>query len=267
MSSCWALRIALLCLAMVFFVRRSFAFCFAPELKVSDEYFVSSLVVTGTVLASHDLMDPSDKDSTTGTLYRVRIDRVYMNQSQAVNRSVTVYSENSTARFPMDVRGRYVLFLQLDPDHQLSVDNCGNSGLLSKSSHTLQQIRLLPLQHSFVYGTVYPYAGPKTCPPMRLSLHGPTTASTRVRSDCSFHAEVAPGNYTAQLSWKNKPVASYDLTYKDPYCFTVPSGGSAGLAFRPLNGADELNRSSVEHIDELERSFCRDGPQNRPRLQ
>ena len=242
---------------------RAHAFCFAPPLEVSDEYFVSPLVVEAEVLSSRDVTDPTDRDSITGTFYRIRISRVYRGRPGDLK---NVYSENSTGRFPMLLKHRYVLFLNRDPDHHWTVDHCGNSRLLPQGNDTVRQLRTLPLRQSFVYGDVYSYRAEMTCPPIELTLSGPTQVTTTVHHDCSFRVPVAPGNYAARMQGNGRKLPAYDLPYKDVYCFTVPRGGSAGIAFRMTNGADKLNLDSIWRDDALARSRCNAGQQNKPSL-
>lgn len=229
-------------------------FCFAPQLRVSDEYFVSPLVLTGTVMASRNVVDPADPEGWTGTFYTIRVDSVYRGQAP---RSMELYSENSTSRFPMELHRPYILFLTKGTESNWMVDNCGNSGEISLSSPVLEELKQLPLRQSFVYGEVYSWQYPNRCAPMQLTVHSKTTTSTTtVKADCSFKVEVPPGRYEATLRRNGLPVAANDPNYKDVYCFVVPVGGSAGIAFRLTDGADEVNRQWVLKSDQHARSLC-----------
>jgi hypothetical protein len=249
-----ALRVFLALFALLTLGRDASAFCFAPQLRVSDEYFISDLVLTGTVMASRNIVDPTDPDGTTGIFYTVRVDAVYRGN---VVKSLEVYSENSTARFPMEEHKRYILFLKKEPDKNWGVDNCGSSGQVSLSASTMKQLKQLPLRNSYVYGDVYSYAPSMKCGPMRLTIQSAgITRTTTVKDNCSFQVEVPPGSYRASLVWKASEVPANDLNYKDVYCFIVPKGGSAGLAFRTLDGADASNREMILKDDLHARSQC-----------
>ncbi len=240
------------------------AFCFAPQLKVSDEYFTSSLVVVAEVISSKDRYDSQDRESIEGTFYRLRVDHAYRGTP---NRELNVFSENTTARFSMDLNQNYVLFLTRDSQGNWTVDNCGNSGVVSKSAGVMHALLSLPLAHSFVYGDVYHWwPNAKPCTNMTLELFGPSDYRVPVRNDCSFRTNVLPGNYRARMMASGVQVLANDLIYKDPYCFTVPSGGSAGLAFRATEGADQVNLDMVKLDDAFARARCKNGPQNEPRL-
>jgi len=249
-----ALRALLAVFALLTFGREALAFCFAPKLRVSDEYFISDLIVTGTMTASRNIVDPADPEGWTGTFYTVQVDTVYRGNAP---KSLEVYSENSTARFPMEEHKLYVLFINKDPDKNWTVDNCGNSGEVGLSAATMMQLKQLPLRHSYVYGEVYSYDPSLKCGPMRLTIDSKgITETTAVKDDCSFQVEAPPGDYRASLVWRGSEVPANDINYKDVYCFTVPKGGSAGLAFRKLDGANTMNREMILKDDRHARSLC-----------
>jgi len=234
--------------------RQAFAFCLAPQLLVSDEYYVSQLVFTGVVLSAHHVGDPNDVDFYTGTHYRLRVDHWYRGTHVDY---VTLYSENSTARFEMEKQHRYLIFANKTEEGWF-VDNCGNSVDISKSTAALNGLKKLPLHQSFIYGDVFPYSGPMTCDPMQLTVHSANlTKTATVRHDCSFRLDVPPGDYSALLVWKGATIPAYDDPYKNSYCFTVPAGGSAGLAFRPIGDADQRNREMIANDDLRLRNLCK----------
>ena len=233
---------------------RAFAFCFAPQLRVSDEYYASELVLSAVVTESRDIWSTSDPDYRLGTYYRVRVNTTYRGHRY---RSLNVYSENSTARFPMKIGAPYLLFLSKDIYQNRFVDNCGNSGEVSPNSRAMQELKELPLRQSFIYGEVYIWQDPGRCPAMQLSVHSKQiNAFSEVKADCTFEVDVPPGRYEADLRRDGVPVAPNGLNYKDAYCFVVPPGGSAGLAFRLADGADELNRKQILKDARHARSLC-----------
>jgi hypothetical protein len=249
-----ALRVFLALFALLPLGRDACAFCFAPQLRVSDEYFISDLVLTGTVTASRNIVDPADPEGWTGTFYTVQVEKVYRGNAL---KPLEIYSENSSARFPMEAHKHYILFLTKNPNKDWVVDNCGNSSEVSSSSAIIRQLKQLPLRESYIYGNVYSYDPSMKCGPMQLTIHSAdVTRTTTVKDDCSFQMEVPPGNYRASLVWKGSEVPANDINYKDVYCFTVPKGGSAGLAFRTLDGADASNREMILKDDRHARSQC-----------
>jgi len=236
-------------------VTHAHAFCFAPQLRVSDEYFVSNLVLTGTVIREQNIYDPADKEYILETIYSIRVDSVYRGHPPTI---LKIHSENATGRYPMDLNQQYVLFLTKDSQGHWFVDNCGNSVQTANGSDTLEQLTQLPLRQSFVYGEVYSYMEvDKKCEPMKLNLRSPdSTAQTTIKPDCTFQVDVPPGRYTATLLRNGSHVAANDPNYKDIYCFVVPKGGSAGISFRLADGADALNRASIAKDDRHARSLC-----------
>jgi hypothetical protein len=88
--------------------------------------------------------------------------------------TVTLYSENSSGRFPMEVGVSYVIFasegtFEFRASPEFAIDNCGNSGSLRepKAQASLEQVRRLT-NHSQAAaqpaaaadrGRVYPEAG------------------------------------------------------------------------------------------------------------
>jgi hypothetical protein len=236
--------------------RQSFAFCLGPQLRVSDEYYVSPLVLTGTVIGQKLEVAPDDPDGSTGTFYKVHVDKTWRGTPQ---QTITLYSENSTARFPMQQHKAYVLFVTRSPEGKWVVDNCGNSNQLPSADKTLAALRHLPLKQSFVYGEVYVYgqSSSASCPPMEVTItNAQQTHKTVVKLDCTFSLPVPPGSYRAEVTRKGVPIAVNDLSYKDPYCFEVPQGGSAGIAFRTAVHPDAEYQAMISHDNRIYRELC-----------
>jgi len=118
-------------------------------------------------------------------------------------------------------------------------------------------LKALPLRQSFVYGEVYNWQNNDKCSPMQLTLRSSKLlVTTDVKENCSFEANLPPGRYEAILRRDGVPVAPNIPNYNDAYCFIVPTGGSAGIAFPLSDGADELNRKSLAEEDVRARSLC-----------
>jgi hypothetical protein len=98
---------------------------------------VGKVVAEEKVIASGDYVD--------GINYRLSISEMLSGKQM---KSITLFSENSSGRFPMKVGASYLIFAS--PEHgllpgqpALTVNNCGNSGLLSESQLKLQEVRRL----------------------------------------------------------------------------------------------------------------------------
>lgn len=91
-----------------------YAFCHAPEIRVDDEFFVSDLVFTGTIVADQkaDLTADGDYD---GHIFTWRVGGVFHGAIRAGDLGHT-YSGNDSGRFPLEaeeghqVGRRFLLF-------------------------------------------------------------------------------------------------------------------------------------------------------------
>jgi len=84
-------------------------------------------------------------DPYMGTYYDVAVLRVFKGKPPA---HLRLFSENSTARFWLDIGKKYVLFVDTNTfdapiDSQLSIDTCGNSGVLPPAQKILQNVEKL----------------------------------------------------------------------------------------------------------------------------
>jgi hypothetical protein len=105
--------------------------------SVDEEILNSEAVVIGEVVKETPLLeDTSDPEGLTATTYQVHaLKRL---RGHATD-SIVIRSENTSSRFAMELSKRYVLFLQRDGQSYF-IDNCGNSGLLSKSKKVIKAI-------------------------------------------------------------------------------------------------------------------------------
>ncbi len=104
--------------------------CRTNRLTVSDELHTSGETIVGTVQAAQNAPDSSFH--LDGVNYIVKVDRVLHGKLLGTD-TVTIFSENSPEKFPMQVGKQYLLFVHLDYN-RYEIDNCGNSGLLEASS-------------------------------------------------------------------------------------------------------------------------------------
>lgn len=104
--------------------------CRLNHMTVSDELHTSGETIVGTVTDAKDAPDSSFH--LDGVDYVVRVDRVLHGKMLGKN-VLTVFSENSPEKFPMQVGKQYLLFVHLNYN-RYEVDNCGNSGLLEATA-------------------------------------------------------------------------------------------------------------------------------------
>ncbi len=111
--------------------------CSTNRLTVSDELKTSGETIVGTVVGAQNAPDSSFH--MDGVNYVVKVDRVLRGKMLG-HETVTIFSENSPEKFPMQVGKQYLLFVHLNYN-RYEVDNCGNSGLLEAS--TIENARQL----------------------------------------------------------------------------------------------------------------------------
>jgi hypothetical protein len=115
------------------------AVCVNGHLSVKREYSRSHYVSTADVISASNVSESKDGYYFEGTNYKLRTIQTFKGQPPE---TFTVFSENSSGRFDMAPKERYLIFVYLEHG-RLHVDNCGNSDLLSASSGTLAKIQNL----------------------------------------------------------------------------------------------------------------------------
>ena len=114
-----------------------------PNISLTREVHESAFVIVGSLTSYRRVSDPEDPEGYAATLYRVRVDRVLRGRPPA---RLTIYNENTSARFPFDEpvgkgKGkRYLMLVHGGPD-EYWVDACGHSGELGKRYKTIRAIR------------------------------------------------------------------------------------------------------------------------------
>jgi len=111
--------------------------CLDGHPTVAAEYRLRRVLI-GTVLAER-YEPPTKVFDQEGTTYTVRVDEPIRGQ---FGKTVLLFSENSSGRFPMEVGTKYLLFVYRDRG-RTSVGNCGNSEVYDVSSPKLRQVRQL----------------------------------------------------------------------------------------------------------------------------
>jgi hypothetical protein len=212
-------------------VPRAHAFCYAPKIRVDDEFFVSKLVFTGTLVADQKLgLTPEgyyDEDAFTWRVQRVFRGTVHSGDT------VRTYSGNDSGRFPfhVEVGQRFLIFAFSDPTHKggFAADNCGNSIPLSKAASTIAEIGDLPKRHGgLLYGQMID--GDEGVSITAVGVSG--RYSTVSDQHGMFSIRMPPGIYRVTATKQDHLYRDFDLAYKHSKAVKVPDGGSAGLAFR-----------------------------------
>ncbi|HET7831685.1 MAG TPA: hypothetical protein VFK88_01845 [Gallionella sp.] len=120
----------------------AFAWC-ADHPTVAEEFGRSAVVLVAKVVAEEKVI--ASGDYVDGINYRLSVSEVLRGEQK---KSLTLFSEDSSGRFPMKVGESYLVFASaeqglLPGQPAFTVNNCGNSGLLSESQPKLQEVRRL----------------------------------------------------------------------------------------------------------------------------
>lgn len=229
-------RLVLVLLLLLVLVSRARAVCLSPAIRVDDEYFVSDLVVTASLI--HDQKLGVEKDgSYAGHDFSWRVSHVYRGGMKPGETFVT-HSDNDSGRFPDDAedkhisRGPYLLFA-FKHKAVFAVDNCGNSKPVSRAQQALREIAQVGKSpDGLMYGGLSP--GPWGIDPSLVTITAISESGqykTRLGVFGSFKLRVPPGTYRVVATARGHELKPDELSYKNPEHLTVPRGGSAGVAF------------------------------------
>ena len=125
-----------------------FAACLIPDAHSSDgvrsvppryysaehEYRASEFVLVGTPERERPL---AHDEGTDGTWYAVSVSRILKGHPP---RNFSLFSENSSGRFPMSLHQVYLLFVHREANKYYAVDNCGYSDTVDNSRDTLARL-------------------------------------------------------------------------------------------------------------------------------
>ena len=118
--------------------RAALAVCLNGRPSVEQEYRQSGLVFVGRVTAATAVAET--KSFYEGTRYTIQVDQVFRGQHR---RTITVFSENSSGRFPMEIGVAYLVFLSIRTGESAMVDSCGNSGPVSETAQSIDTVKRL----------------------------------------------------------------------------------------------------------------------------
>jgi hypothetical protein len=113
--------------------------CLTGHPTVQAEYRLRNSVFVGTVISEHNESAEEKYFDQDGVTYTVKVDEVLRGRPP---KTVLLFSENSSGRFPMQVGTKYLLFVYRDHGRTM-VDNCGNSEIFSGTSPVLRAVRKL----------------------------------------------------------------------------------------------------------------------------
>lgn len=116
---------------------------------VSAELEKATSVISGRVTAERNISEPDDPEGYAWTIYTVQVLETFKGTPP---RTIQLLSENTSARFWMDVGKTYLLFVSHSPFAEMAgqeslpedyVDNCGNSAATRDAERALKTVRSL----------------------------------------------------------------------------------------------------------------------------
>jgi hypothetical protein len=114
--------------------------------SVREEFETSTIVVLGKQVHKRNVSSSDDPEGVAATIYAVSVLEIFKGSA---GRRISIFSENTTSRFPMDKGKTYLLFVRASPDG-FFVDNCGNSAAIDDKGTTnvLSEVRSLALSRA-----------------------------------------------------------------------------------------------------------------------
>jgi hypothetical protein len=113
------------------------AACMDGHPSVTSELKDSTMVVVGTAAEAHNIPDPEDPEGYIYTIYVIKVSEVLKGPAPP---SFWLYSENTTARYPMDLGKPHLLFVEQSPNLNY-VSSCGNSGPMGESQRAYRAVK------------------------------------------------------------------------------------------------------------------------------
>jgi hypothetical protein len=228
-------RTSALVLVGIFFSLPSSAFCMQPNPTVVCEFLNSDAVFVGTVISARD--EPSMRKGDVapeGWIYRLTVQRLFRGPNSKI---IEVYTENASARFPLEVGKQYLLFAERFRG-RLVIEGCGNSALVSEAKQSIEKLVKLEIpEDAVIEGRIglqgIPDIDPHT-PGVVVVIRG-EGGTFRAVSDSNgwFHVNVPPGMYSAKVQQKQgQKITPFDLSSDNPDHFLARKGHCSELQFR-----------------------------------
>jgi hypothetical protein len=204
------------------------AYCPVPEIRANGEFFKSEAVFTGTVLSIRK--KPDTDDDPGGWFYHLRVEVMFRGP---VRDELTVYTEDSDVRFPLQKNRKYLLFAYRRRG-RLEIDSCGNSALLSEAGDSLRRLKRLSHGESptEIDGWVVAETAGIDVSGIRVTIRSRSKVYSVVTDkEGRFHLRVPPGLYRADFKSREYYLNGADEFWYDPEHFTVHAGECASVQF------------------------------------
>jgi hypothetical protein len=204
------------------------AVCPVPEIKANGEFFKANVVFVGRVLSIRTV--PDKGNDLGGWFYKLRVEELFRGP---VAQEITIFTENSSARFPLAFKREYLLFAYKQ-NRRLEIYSCGNSARLSEARDSLQRLRNLRnrKQPTEIEGWVAPET-------VGIDVSGITvTVKSRARDYTAvtdkngwFRLIALPGRYQVDFSSNEYYLNGADFYWYDSDNFILHPGECASLQF------------------------------------
>ena len=224
-------RLSLLACALLLTGPLSLGFCPKPDPSVACEFLNSSVVLIGKVVSVHTV--PPRGEALDGWTYVLSVQEWFRGPR---TRTIEVFTENTSGRFPLDVGKTYLLFAS-QAGGRLTITDCGNSALLADAEDSVRDLRKIKVgQDAQIEGRIsfsgIPDSGMHVPGIEILIRSGARTFKAVSDADGWFRLSVPPGKYSVEVQptphWNISP---YDLSYNDAQKIIAKRGHCSGLQF------------------------------------
>ncbi|HUN58911.1 MAG TPA: hypothetical protein VMU41_12420 [Candidatus Binataceae bacterium] len=216
------------------------AFCLQPDPpRVCSELFTADSVFVGTVVSSKYIPNETP-DGYDGWTYRLKVAKVYRGPRKKI---ISVFTENASAKMPLTVGDKYLLFAAYHASYGLEIYGCGNSGEFPHARATAIEVERVLRNAKFastgnIGGLVQTYgAGGDPLPAVKMIAQSDVHQYSGITGkDGWFHIQVPPGRYrvTAEPSKaidEDWLVSPGDLSFERPNDLEIKAGQCADLEF------------------------------------
>lgn len=220
---------------ILFFVTVEFFFptlcpahCSVPTIRANGEFFKSDFVFTGTVLSIRKTPD-TDREFG-GWFYRLSVQEIFRGP---VREELTVYTEDTDIRFPLEKDRQYLLFAY-QKHGRVEIDSCGNSALVRDARDSLRRLKKLRdgKQPTEIEGWVVAETGGIDVSSVVVTVRSRSRAYTAITNkEGWFHFRVPRGKYWVDFTSKEYYLNGGDEFWYDPDHFYVHPGECASLQF------------------------------------
>ncbi len=221
---------ALVCFTLLLFTIPAFGFCTEPEPTVACEFLNSDAVFIGKVISTQTT--PAQEPwFDEGWAYEMSVQKMYRGPD---GKTIKVFTENASERFPLKTGREYVLFATKIEGRRLEIFDCGNSALLSDAGKIIKELDKLKIpEDAEIEGRVGIPNSETQVRGAHIVIRGEGKTYTAISdSNGWFHLHLPPGRYSANVQpiahWNISP---FDLSTDNPKDFVASKGHCSGLQF------------------------------------